>query len=146
MAVSHRGGAQALRKALGLGDTLGALPIANGGTGATNKDGAWKNISPDCWFFSGSATKSGQIRKTGLYLISISLLSSTGGLSCYYKGTEIANTAVGYRVHNDSTVVKLSAGDTFCYSSANGIASRYDLAIGTVNGASKAAIVALSYD
>ena len=33
----HGGGAQALRKALGLGDTLGVLPIANGGTGGTVK-------------------------------------------------------------------------------------------------------------
>lgn len=29
------GGAQAIRKAMGLGDTLGPLPVENGGTGNT---------------------------------------------------------------------------------------------------------------
>lgn len=30
------GGAQAIRKAMGLGDTLGPLPVENGGTGSNN--------------------------------------------------------------------------------------------------------------
>lgn len=140
------GGAQALRKAMGLGDTLGALPIANGGTGATNKDGAWKNISPDHWFFSGKKKVTGAIRKTGLYLVSISYLNTSGQFACYYKGNVIARTAVGYSVQNDQTIIKLSAGDTICYSSENGIANKYDLAFGTASVVSKAAIVALSYD
>lgn len=38
------GGAQSIRKAMGLGDTLGALPIENGGTGATNAADARVNL------------------------------------------------------------------------------------------------------
>lgn len=35
---------QAARNAMGLGDTLGAVPIANGGTGAATAAGAFENI------------------------------------------------------------------------------------------------------
>lgn len=38
------GGAQALRKAMGLGDTLGVLPEPNGGTGITNFDAYVKGL------------------------------------------------------------------------------------------------------
>ena len=38
------GGAQALRKAMGLGDTLGVLPELNGGTGITNFDAYVKGL------------------------------------------------------------------------------------------------------
>lgn len=38
------GGAQALRKAMGLGDTLGVLPELNGGTGITNFDAYVKSL------------------------------------------------------------------------------------------------------
>ena len=40
----HGGGAQALRKALGLGDTLGVLPEANGGTNRTDFDAYVKSL------------------------------------------------------------------------------------------------------
>lgn len=40
----HGGGAQALRKALGLGDTLGVLPEANGGTNRTDFDEYVKSL------------------------------------------------------------------------------------------------------
>ena len=44
MAVPYRGGAQELRKAMGLGDTLGVLPELNGGTGITNFDAYVKGL------------------------------------------------------------------------------------------------------
>jgi len=44
LAVPYRGGAQALRKAMGLGDTLGVLPELNGGTGITNFDAYVKGL------------------------------------------------------------------------------------------------------
>lgn len=35
---------QEIRKEMGLGDTLGALPVENGGTGCTNADGIKKLV------------------------------------------------------------------------------------------------------
>lgn len=37
--VTQPAGLKLMRKNMGLGDTLGALPVANGGTGCTDADG-----------------------------------------------------------------------------------------------------------
>lgn len=42
--VTRPEGLKAIRKNMGLGDTLGALPVENGGTGCTDVDGVKKLV------------------------------------------------------------------------------------------------------
>lgn len=81
---------QDLRNLMGLGNTLGALPVANGGTGATSASGARSNLNATYSLADAYADNSGSLRSM---FINMGSAATIGGVSfpTYAKGALSTN-------------------------------------------------------